>query len=231
MSPASPASCALDLDQLSAAVVVPGAVEHGRDRADGAVHRRAVVGEVAGPVARGELREARRPQGARCGQRGQGLEVPSGPWTAQPEVGQGDVDEMRMTFGDRVDTDVLDQHVGVGQELVEPGSVLDVQHHAALVGVAVRVRERVRMVPPARPGSRRRRSRRGCGRRARRADRSGRRPASTRVVRAVPRPAPASAHPKPTGRPHWCERPRRASGPTASPSARTSSGRTRSGRR
>jgi hypothetical protein len=40
-----------------------------------------------------------------------------------------------------VDRDVLDQHVGVGEERVERDTVLRAEHDAALVGVAVRVRE------------------------------------------------------------------------------------------
>ncbi len=48
-----------------------------------------------------------------------------------------------MALGEVADAHVLDQHVGVGHELVDPRRVFRIQHHAALVGVAVHVRERV----------------------------------------------------------------------------------------
>ena len=47
-----------------------------------------------------------------------------------------------------VDAEVLDQHVGIGEQRVERGAVVSVEHHAALVRVAVCVGEGVGRIAP-----------------------------------------------------------------------------------
>ena len=106
------------------------------------------MGEVAGRVARRHVREARGEQRAGRGERRQRLEMPTGARAGQPQIGERDVDEVRMRGGDPVrrQLDVVEQHVGVTQQLVESGATLrrvEVEPRDPLVGIAVAVRERV----------------------------------------------------------------------------------------
>ena len=141
-----------DLDDLAGAVVAPGAVEDRGDGTDGAVDRCAVVREVTGAVAGWEVGEAGRPQRARRRQRGKRFEVPVGPRPAQPEIGQRHVHEVRVGGDELVaDAGVLDQHVHGREQLVESCAVrgiLELEHDAALVRVAVGVGERVGRIAP-----------------------------------------------------------------------------------
>ena len=105
------------------------AVEDGGERASNAEDGGTVVRQIARVPARRQLREARRVERPRGSEGGQRLRTPAGPGPRETEVGERDVDEMRVTFADLgrgeavrallVGTEVLDQDVGVRAEVAE----------------------------------------------------------------------------------------------------------------
>ncbi len=171
------------LDELAAAVVAPVAVEHRGDRADRAVHRRAVVREVARarctaaaagsptptarptPRARAAVRGARR-RGVRSAR---GRRAPRARGAGARRRVRFEV--QRASTSRRGSPPARRR----GEQVVEPGAVrasVEVERDALLVGVAVlRGRASRRTAAGLRPGSRRRRGRRGSARRAPRGDR------------------------------------------------------------
>jgi len=143
------------LDQLPG-TTASVAVEQRGDRTDRAVDRCAVVREVTRCSARRQLGEARSPQRSRRGERRERLEPPVGARSAEPEVGERDLDEVRVVRGDVVRgeraagacaaVEILDEHVGLRQQRIESRPsrrIVEVDDDHPLVRVAVRVRQGV----------------------------------------------------------------------------------------
>ena len=151
MVPASAASCALT--STSWPRPRARAVEDGGDRADRAVDRRAVVREVARDLARragpGSPRPTARPtRPAPAAVRGASPDRgPLSPRSVSATCTRcgvsGSAEAVRPTPTFSTSTSASSRSSSSA-----PRPVVEVEHHAALVGVAVRVRERVRRILP-----------------------------------------------------------------------------------